>query len=251
MRNNMIRQLRGNQFVLTILTLLSTALLIAVPVNAVTQTATSATTTNNATQTKLQLIISVGNGEIQRRLTTLNNLTTGINAAQFLSSGDKTSLSDEVSTEATDLTGLQTKLDAETTVAAATTDDLNVITEYRVYVLVVPKIYIVITADNQQATEAALTSFASNCQSLITAAQNAGKNVTTLQSELSNLNSEVSASHSISSSMEASVIGLQPSDYNSDHTILVGDYGKLQTAQSDNETAINDANELLSGLQSL
>lgn len=247
MRNNMMRQVQNNRFVLSILTLLTAAFFIALPVNAVTQTAT----TNSATQTKLQLIISVGNGEIQRRLTTLNNLTTGINAAQFLSSGDKTSLSDEVSTETTDLTGLQTKLDAETTVAAATTDDLNVITEYRVYLLVVPKIYIVITADNQQATEAALTSFANNCQSLITTAQNAGKNVTSLQSELSNLNSEVSASHGISSAMEAGVIGLQPSDYNSDHTILVGDYGKLQTAQSDNEAAINDANELLTGLQSL
>jgi hypothetical protein len=49
--------------------------------------------------------------------------------------------------------------------------------------------------------------------------------------------------------MEASAVGLQPSDYNSDHSVLVGDYDKLVTAQSDNADAMNDANQILSGLQ--
>jgi hypothetical protein len=246
-----MKQLHRNQVELIAVAIISMVALITIRSSAITQAATSSTTISAATQSQLQLIISTGNGEINRRLTTLNNLTSGINSAQFLSASDKSSLSSEVSNETNDLTSLQTKLDAETTIIAATTDDLNVITEYRVYVLVAPKIYIVITADNQQATESALTSFASDAQNIITAAQNAGKDVTTLQSELSDLNNQVSAAQSISSAMETGVIGLQPTDYNSDHTILVGDYNKLETAQSDNAAAINDANEILSGLQSL
>jgi hypothetical protein len=246
-----MKQFNTNRIQLAIVTAMSMVALASLPANAVSQTTTSTTTTSTASQAKLQLIISVGNGEINRRLTTLNNLTTGINAAQFLTTSDKSSLSTEISTETASLKSLQTKLNAETTIAAATTDDANVITEYRVYVLVVPKVYIVITADDQQAAQAALTKFASSAQSLIATAQKAGKNVTILQSELSDLNSHLSAAQSISSAMESGVINLQPTDYNSDHSIFVGDYTKLQTAQNDNEAATSDANEILTGLQGL
>jgi hypothetical protein len=205
----------------------------------------------STTQTKPQGLINVGNGEIQRRLTTLNNLASGINSAQYLSASDKSSLSNEVSTEISGLTSLQTKLDSETTVSAATTDDLNVITEYRVYILVTPKVYIIISADDQQATQAALKSFATGAQNVINTAKSNGKDVTTLQSELDDLNSQLSSAQTISSDMESNVIGLQPSDYNNDHSVLVGDYSKLQTAQTDNQAAISEANTLISGLQSL
>lgn len=247
-----MKQLHTKRLELVIYTIVGLVSLMVLPASALSQTtATSSSSTNSATQAKLQLIISVGNGEIQRRLTTLSNLTSGISSAQFLTASDKSTLSNEVTTESSDLTSLKTKLDSETTISAATTDDLDVITEYRVYVLVVPKVYIVITADDQQVEETALTNAATTAQQLITSAKNAGKNVTTLQSELSNLSSSVSAAQSISSAMESGVIGLQPTDYNSDHSILVGDYNKLQTAQSDIQSAVTDANNILTGLQSL
>lgn len=255
MSTRMMKHLRSNRLELAIGTVISMVALTALSAGAVAQatttTTSASTTTSSATQAKLQTVITVGNGEITRRLTTLNNLTTGITASQFLTASDKSSLSSEISTEASDLTGLKTKLDAETTVVAATTDDLNVITEYRVYVLVVPKVNVIIAADRQQATEAALTTTANNFKNAIATAASAGKNVTTLQSELTDLNAQVAAAQSISSSMEAGVINLQPSDYNTDHAILVGDYNKLVTAQNDNETAITDANAMLTGLQGL
>lgn len=214
-------------------------------------TAAALTTTSSATTGLLTTIINAGNGEISRRLTTLNNLTSVINSAQYLTASDKSSLSSEVTTEVSDLTSLKTKLDAETTISAATADDTAVITEYRVYLLVVPQVYIVISADNQQSVEAALSKAATGFQSAITTAQNAGKNVTTLQSELSSLNSQVTAAQAISSNMETTVVGITPTTFNGNETILTGDYNKLLTAQTDNEAAINDANQLLTGLQAL
>ncbi|HTB48503.1 MAG TPA: hypothetical protein VK712_00285 [Verrucomicrobiae bacterium] len=250
MNTSTIKQICSNRIGLVVATVIGIIAMTALRAGAISQATTSASTTT-AAQANLQLVINVGNGEIQRRLTTLGNLTSGVDAAQYLAASDKSSLSSEISTETSALTALQTKLDAETTVAGAATDDSNVITEYRVYVLVVPKVYIVIAADNQQVTEGVLSNMATGFQGVITADQKAGKNVTSLQSELSDLNGQVAAAKAISSAMETSVVGLQPTDYNSDHTLLVGDYTKLQTAQSDNGTAINDANQLLTGLQSL
>jgi hypothetical protein len=251
MITSITKQLHSSRIGRIIGTVVSAVALTTLPAGAIGYAAASSTTTSTITQTNLQLAISVGDGEITRRLTTLGNLSSGINSAQLLSASDKTSLGNEVSTETNALTSFKTQLDAETTVAAATTDDANVITEYRVYVLIVPKVYIVIAADNQQVTEGALTKLASSFQSVITSDKNAGKNVTTVQNELNDLNSQVAAAQSISSAMETGVVGLQPTDYNSDHTILVGDYNKLVTAQSDNAAAISDANEILSGLQGL
>jgi hypothetical protein len=225
--------------------------LIIIPLSSAAHALAVSNPSSTANQSLLKSAISAGDGEISRRLTTLNSLATGINSAQHLSSSDKSSLSSEVSTETAGLNTIQTKLNAETTVSEAVADDTDVITEYRVYVLVVPKVYIVIAADNQQSVEAALTKAASGFQAVLTNAQNAGKNVSSLQPLLSDLNSRVTAANSISSNMESSVVSLQPSDYNSDHTLLVGDYNTLQTAQSDNQAALNDANQLLSGVQNL
>jgi hypothetical protein len=211
--------------------------------------ATASTTAAN--QARLQLIINRGNSEISRRLTTLGTLSSKISATTKLSAGDESSLSAEVSAEVSGLQSLKAQLDGETTVSAAVTDAQGIINDYRVYALIVPKVDLVTTADSQQNTEAKLTALAPKLQTRITAAQGAGHSVTSLQSSLNDLNTKVSAAQTISSSIETSVVGLQPSDYNSDHTILSGDRNQLKTAQTDIQAAIGDAKSIITALKNL
>ncbi len=218
---------------------------------AVAKTTASATGTTAADQAKLQLIINRGNSEIARRLSTLNTLSSKISSAAKLSSDDQAALSSEVSSEITNLTALKTKLDADTTVADAKTDAQSIINDYRVYALVVPKVNLVKTADDQQAAEAKLTALATKLQTRITAAKTAGKNVTSLQNGLTTMNSQISSAQAISTKIESDVIGLQPSDYNSDHSVLSGDRDQLKTAQSDVQDAVTSASTIVSGLKNL
>lgn len=210
---------------------------------AAAQSATSATS-----QQRLQTIISKGDQEITRRLSTLTNK---INAATKLSASDKTTLSGEVSDTISGLNTLKTKLDAETTIAAARTDVQDIYTEYRVYALVAPKVNLIKVADDQQAAEAKLTALAQKLQTRIATAQQAGKDVSALQSQLSDMTTNVSAAQAISSGIESKVISLQPSDFNSDHALLSGDSAQLKTAHADNKQAYNDAKSIIATLKTL
>jgi hypothetical protein len=219
---------------------------------ATTSTSTSASTSTTTTQQQhLANIISRGNAEINRRLTTLNTLNSKISAAVHLTSSDKSYLTTEVNTEISGLTSLESTLDAETTITAARTDVQNIFNEYRVYALVAPKVVLVKTADDQQTVEANLTTLAQKLQTHINTASANGKNVTSLQNTLTNMNTETQNAQAISSSIEAKVLTLQPSDYNSDHTILSGDLGQLKTAHGDNQAAYSDAKTIVAGLKSL
>ena len=223
--------------------------LTTLPASALTKTKPATTTATD--QAKVTQIISKGDTEISRRLTTLNSLSSKISSAQKLSAGDSSTLSSEVSTEVSGLTTLKTKLDADTDLATAKSDAQSIFSDYRVYALIVPKVDLVRTADSQQVTEGQLTTLAGKLQSRITADQTAGKDVSALQSELSDLNTKVSAAQTISAKIETGVIGLQPSDYNSNHAVLSGDRDQLKTAQSDIKAANTAAKNIVASLKTL
>ena len=212
----------------------------------------AAQSTSAATsQQRLQTIISKGDQEISRRLTSLSTLTSKINAATKLTASDKATLTSEVKDTTSGLNTLKTTLDGETTVAAAKTDVQNIYNEYRVYALVTPKVNLIKVADDQQTVETKLTTLAQKLQTRITTAQQAGKDVSSLQSQLNDMTAKTSAAQAISSGIENKVIGLQPSDYNSDHALLSGDSAQLKTAHADNQAAYTDAKSIVAALKAL
>ena len=218
---------------------------------ALSDTTSGNTQLTPAQQTRLSDIKSKGDQEITRRLTTLANLTAKINAATKLNATDKTTLTNEVATTISGLTSLKTQLDSETTLSGAKTDAQAIYSQYRVYALVAPKVGLIKVADDQQATEVKLIAQAQKLQARITAAQQAQKDVTSLQNQLNDLNTKVAAAQAVSSKVESSVIGLEPTDYNSDHAILSGYNDQLKTARSNNQAAITDAKNIISGLKTL
>jgi hypothetical protein len=248
--------IRLKKFGYYIATVIGIASFLALPV----VSAGSATTTTSsagtkaaaavaaANQARLQLIISRGNNEIDRRLITLHTLGSQIASATKLTSADAATLNNTVNTDVSQLNTLKTQLDGDTTVAAAVSDAESIISDYRVYVLVVPQVNIVKAADDQQVAEGKLTALSTKLSTRITAAQQAGKNVTTLQSYLSDLNSKTAAAQAISSNMETSVITLTPSSYNTNHAVLSGDRNQLVSAQADIQAAVIDARNIISQL---
>ena len=209
------------------------------------------TTSSTSDQQRLQNIITKGNEEIMRRFNTLGRLTTKINDAQHLTQYDKSTLTTEVSTTTSGLTTLKGQLDGATKVAVARNDANDIYTEYRVYYLVAPKVYLIKVADDQQVVQDKLTTMSGKLQARITAEQKAGKDVTTLQNDLNNMNNQIAAAHSISSKIESSTINLTPTDYNNDHSILSGDNVQLKNAHSDDQAAYTDAKNIVSILKTM
>jgi len=224
---------------------------LAAPVTAKDATTTPSASPNASQQQHLTNLKTRGDAEIQRRLVTLNSLSGVITGASHLTASDKAYLTTEVTTEVSGLTALETQLNGETTVTAGQQDVQSIYSEFRVYALIDPKVRLVRTADDQQAAESKLSTLATKLQARITADQTAGKDVTSLQATLTNMDTVVSDSTTISGPMEQTVLTLQPADYNSDHTLLSGDAAQLKTAHTDNVTASADAKTIVSGLKSI
>jgi len=225
-------------------------------VNAATSTgATTPTTKSTASQATaqqhLQNIIAKGDQEITRRITSLNAALSQLNATTKLSASDKTALVNEINQEIIGLTALKTKLDAETTVSGAITDAQSIFNDYRVYALLLPKGWLIRVADSQTVNEANLTTLSQKIQTRLDAAKASGKDVTALQNELNDMKNNITSANSASVGIEAKILPLQPSDYNSDHSILNGYKTELQLAHDDLKTALSDAQGVVTGLKNL
>ena len=210
--------------------------------------ANAATAVSSADLTRLK---TRGDAEITRRLTALNKLATVINSAVNLSASNKTSLSNQVSGETSDLTSLKTQLDGETTLAVAQADAQSIITGYRVYALIVPKVYLLKSADTELANNTKLSTLAGKLQDRLNTAKGQGKDVSSLQTKLDDMNAQTASAKGTAEAVETKVLPLLPTDYDSDHSVLEGQKAQLQTAHNQNIVAYSDAKTIVAGLKSL
>jgi hypothetical protein len=215
-----------------------------------TTSQTVAPAVNNDTA-KLKQIIASGDAEINRRLQALTRLNTEITAAVHLNTSDKTTLQSEVNSSISSLAALKTKLDADTSLSVAKTDAASIATEYRVYALVVPKVHLIKLADDIQATDTKLSDTASKLQTRLAKEKASGKDTSALETKLTDMTAQIAAAQNIAGNVETKIVGLQPSDYNSDHKILSGYGSQLRTARSNDQSAYTEAKAIISTLKTL
>lgn len=226
-----------------IITTLGLSLIAGSPAMAVGLTATQ--------QERLTVIKQKGDEEIARRTTSLSKLSSILQSAKKLSTADKATLTAEVASATDGLTALKTQLDNETTLDGARTDVQSIVSEYRVFALVMPKVHLIKIADDQIAAETALSSAATKLQARVSGLQSSGKDVSSLLTPLADMKAKIANAQKISMSVQASVINLQPTDYNSDHKILEGDNTQLKTAHADLVKARQDADVIVKGIAAL
>lgn len=210
--------------------------------------AASAATDNSQ---RLNLIKTRAATEIDRRVNRLHQLGNVISGATRLSDADKTTLSTEVNNEVSGLTSLKVQIQGDTDLDSARIDAQSIFNEYRVYALIVPKVWAVRVADDQQAVESKLNILSGKLQTRINRAHDSGKDVTTLQNQLNDMIAQTQAAQKISAAVEQKVLPLQPTDYNNDHTILSDYRDQLKTAHADNKAALADAKVIVQGVKGL
>jgi hypothetical protein len=209
-------------------------------------TTSSPGSNTTAAKTLVSTIISKGNNEINRRLTTLNSLASKISSSTKISASDKTTLTNEVNSEVSGLSTLKTTLDACTTLSCAKSSAQSIFSEYRVYALVVPQVDMIKAADNQQLTEAKLATIASQLNTRLSSSSSSNS---TLLADLTTMNSDISSAQSLSSTVESAVEGFTPANYDSDHSLLSQYYQNLKSAQTDIQAAYTQGKAIAAALK--
>lgn len=187
--------------------------------------------------------------EIDRRITSLNNLITRINNNQKLTADEKSSLSAQVQSEISGLTSLKSRIASGTDLATLRTDVKSITNEYRVYALIMPKTGIIYSADLILSHVTSLNNIYNKLQARIQTAQQNGKDVTSLQNSLNDMKTKLDDAQKQAETAKAAVLTLEPNGYPANKTQLLSSRADLKTAREDLVAAKKDANAILQGLR--
>src|SRR2546430_1877315 len=141
---------------------------------------------------------------IDGRLAALRAFDVAIGAAKRLSSGHRSTLTGLVASDRSGLAALRTKVAGETTAAAVKADDQSMVNDYRIYLLVEPKVRLTIAADLETAAVAELRETADKLAAAIAAAKQNGKDTTKAEADLADMRSQTDAAdHAIAGNADA------------------------------------------------
>ena len=212
----------------------------AIPFASVSGTVSPAPTADDQA-THLSNLQTRGATEIDRRITNLGAALTKLTATTKLTPSDKTALQGQINTELTALASLKTKLAADTDLATARVDVQSIVSDYRVYVLMLPKTRMVATTDRFGEVEDKLVTIDATLQAKVDAAKAAGKDTTTMQASLDDLKAKTADATSKTSGITPQLLAIAPTDYNANHAVLLTFNQTLLAAQVDLKAARDDA----------
>ncbi len=175
----------------------------------------------------------LGDCEIDRRLVTITKLQGRVSAARGLTDADRAALQSQLAADTSGLTALRATIDGETNVTALRADLKQIVTNFRIYVLMAPKTAEVIAADTELAAVTRLGTVESRLQARIDADNAAGKDTTQAQSDLAAMQAKVVQVALLVQGIPPAVLPLTPAQYNAGtaRPILMSSRTSLRTGR--------------------
>jgi hypothetical protein len=216
--------------------------LLALSIPATAFAASPATTKCAATDT--QCWITLGDQLIAARqtsLTGLGNKVTERSNDKLITSDQANVLQADISTNASGLTALQTKLNAETTATAARQDVVNIFLQFRIYAVVLPRDYRRLYLDVAVNIDAKLRGLSKQLKEAIQGApaSEQGQLNTVYNDYLAQLTTAESQFDVAQSDFPA----LTPSNFNYNRSAYESSLNSLKTAEQTIHTALKQAGQ--------
>jgi hypothetical protein len=221
--------------------------LIALPASASTVRGADASTT-------LSAVITKADGDISERLTSLSDLSAKVQAMKNISSDEKTNISNLVADRTVKLNAIKTTVDADTDIKTAKTDRLSIFGPIRIYALVIPQGYIEVAVDRINTVGSMMTTLVSKLQAGLDRAKTAGHDVTSLQTALNDVSTQVAAALTSATTANNTVSGLVPDNGDktiaaSNKTALESGRASVKSASANLKTAASDIKTVITGLK--
>lgn len=208
-------------------------------------------TPNPAGSARLNNLKTRGTAEINRRIASLNAALEKLKGSTRLTPADRDALIKQVQDELTGLAALKTKLAAQTDLQAARSDVQSIVTDYRVYALMLPKARLVASADRMTTAITKLKDLEAMLQTRLTAAESNGKDVTELKKSLTDMQAKLASATNQLNGLTAKILAVTPADTNASRTALLAHRQALATAHSDLKAARVHARTIVDGLKAL
>ncbi len=215
-----------------------------------TSATVSASASFTATETKAK---TRGDQEVDRRIASLNDLNTRVQAMQRVSDAFKQSIAATISANITNLTTLKAKIDADTDSATLKTDLKSITDGYRVYVLIIPQGRIAAAADRVAVIVNMMGTLGSKLQARVQAAGTAGNDVTAANALLVDMSAKLNdaqtkAQASITESATLQPDGGDKTKMDANNAALKQARADITAAQKDLADARKDAGQIVAAL---
>ncbi|HWA31997.1 MAG TPA: hypothetical protein VG694_00890 [Candidatus Paceibacterota bacterium] len=202
----------------------------------------------------LAKVIANADLAISARITALTTLGERASMMKYASDSEKAALSAEANSEIASLNQLKAKIDAETDADTAASDAGTLSTDYKIYTLVVPKGYVMLSADRASGIVGLLTNIEAKLKARINASESAGNDAASLNGTLADLTAKLNDANSQAQAAEAAVAGLSPDNGGSsvadaNSAALLSGREHIQAAIADLKAARDDAGSILAGLK--
>ena len=180
---------------------------------------------------------------VKKRLVTIDRLTTALAARSHVSDAHRATLSSTYTSDTSGLTAVDAKVQADTTCGQAVADGRTVVTDYRVYLLLVPQTHLVAASDTGTYAAGQLSATEPKVQAAIDALTDPQEKATA-QAKLDDLTAKVDAATASLSGIADAMLALKPSDIPAQLATIDGYRAKVASARQDLRQAIADAKAL-------
>ncbi len=200
---------------------------------------------------KLSAIRTRGDTEINRRIEKLSSLIPIVASAKRLSTAQKSQYTTDINAEINSLTALRSQIDSAPDVATARTKVKSIVSEYRVFMLYMPRIRMLASVDSMEYSHDHLSEVAAKLNQKVTEASRQGKDVKSLQEKQTDLASKLSDAKSHYEKAETAVAPLTPQQYPQFIDVLKSARDSLKESHEDVKAARDDAKYLAEQLKAI
>jgi hypothetical protein len=174
---------------------------------------------------------------ISRRLTSLSDLQNRVGGASVLTAAHRSALLGIIGSDRSGLSALEAKIAADTSASQLRADCQDIVTGYRVYVLVVPQVHLTIAADRVDFVDDKIQGLHGKLEVALQGCSAGPAECQAAEQAFDDLQSKVRQSNQAVAGVAAEVLGLTPAGYPGNAAVLDAARTSVQNAH----TALEDA----------
>lgn len=203
----------------------------------------SSSTVRTCSADRLSFVKARVDAAVKKREATIDKLTSALAGRPHVTDAHRSTLTSTYTSDASGLTAVDATVQADTTCAQAVSDGWKVVTDYRVYLLLVPQTHLTAAADTGTWAAGRLTAAVPKVQAAIDALTDPQEKAAA-QAKLDDLTSQVAGATSSLSGVADGVLALKPADIPAKLATIQGYRAQVATAHADLAKALADARAL-------
>ncbi|HVE94146.1 MAG TPA: hypothetical protein VNB24_04435 [Acidimicrobiales bacterium] len=188
--------------------------------------------------------------QIQLRHEALANVKRRMARARFVTDEHEAALVQNIDATAASLSRLADVIQGEDNFEELRAECRSIVDDHRVFVLVIPRVRLVLASDAALGAAGRLTTAADHLQTEIDKAKSGGKDTAEAERDLARMRTHIATARDQASGVYGAVINLKPADYNANHDVLRPAREAVRAAKNELRAAVAAGREVRQGLGS-